>query len=1434
MIPSIIDTQLRDGVRDYLRTTFPVTTNLFSQIIEDLVTDQDRMFKVPYLSLGLHYLQGDAGPDVIPDIPLKFPPYLHQQKAFERLRGDECRSTIVATGTGSGKTECFLLPILEHCLTQRRENVSGIKAIIIYPMNALAQDQARRIAETIWKNPNLKGQVSAGLYVGGKQQSPYKVMGDNHVITDRETMRLRPPDILLTNYKMLDYMLSRPNDRGVWSQNGAGTLRYLVVDELHTFDGAQGTDLACLIRRLKYRLEADRKQLCCVGTSATLGGPEGLTDLREYAAKVFGEEFDAESVITESREDYTNFLHGSFVARSFDIPNEDNLNMMGPSNFSTVDDYLRKQTALWFGDRVTIDDTSGGKWTETLGSELKTHPLFRTILQILDGKIVSEDMLLRHLKGTFREFASGSLQYHRMLLQSLTALISTARTLSTTGPEPKLVPFVQVRYQSWLREMRRMVASVGEQPRLEFAADLTDTELQTHLPVVHCRECGSTGWAGLKKQNEDKVQSTLVEFYSGYFAKNPSPNICYLFPDAENLETGDEAGFYAAVCPACLRLTSPDKTSCGDCGNTELVKVYLPNNRKRAARGFKSSHNCPVCKGRDSLVLIGARSASLSSVMINQLFSSPYNDDKKLITFSDNVQDASHRAGFYGARTWRFNFRTALQQCLDSLDENPTIQELPGIFCEYWKKKKSTAEYVATFLPPDMAWQEEFVSLLEKGKTDFTPAFITGIDKRLSWEIYSEYGYSSRVGRTLEKAGCSVVRMNFDLTESALGNLAMKLENDIGTLRGNVTTSRLRQFIIGLHRRLVMRGALYQDVLKQYVEYQGNIYYVNRIPWMRKFGYGIPSPAFPSTATGHESRFDKVSSRPDKPTTWFSYWLLKHFGNNSFDILNYFQDFYQILFTWLMENNLLIEFKVKDDKVWALNSKTNSIDRSVELHRCDKCGYRVAAASIENSYWVGMPCFKQGCDGHFATFNYDRDYYAHLYRHGDIQRLFPREHTGLLTREEREPLETLFKTKKQDAKSWYPNLLSCTPTLEMGIDIGDLSSVLLCSVPPEQAAYLQRIGRAGRTDGNSACTTIAAGVPHDLYFFAEPGEMIQGTVKTPGVYLDASAVLERQLTAFCLDQWVRHTPDAAVPPKISAILSRIAKNSAQGFPFTLFEYVNNNQAGLESAFTDQFTGMLSSETKEHIHDFLFGTEEFPSLERKILNGLANILDERKSLERQRNLLSSRILRMKDDPGTDPDELDDLTLERDAFNELISKIRFDSFATPFDESTKDLREEAIRRLALSLDCPPELLLGMGGANHWSAWLVRDEVVQVHVAPRLDLLCDGLSHFYRAVKEQQGDPRAQDYVLKADVSHLVQRPNRLADASQLHTAGVLSDAALREAGGFEDTDAPTTEEQAIKLAIGVAQGNAQLVDNLAELYGYFKNLLDGTPETGPPEP
>ena len=117
-------------------------------------------------------------------------------------------------------------------------------------------------------------------------------------------------------------------------------------------------------------------------------------------------------------------------------------------------------------------------------------------------------------------------------------------------------------------------------------------------------------------------------------------------------------------------------------------------------------------------------------------------------------------------------------------------------------------------------------------------------------------------------------------------------------------------------------------------------------------------------------------------------------------------------------------------------------------------------------------------------------------------------------------------------------MLSCTPTLEMGIDIGDLSTVILSSIPPAQAQYAQRAGRGGRKDGNALTVAIANAKPHDLYFYEDPMEMIAGEVVPPKVFLRASAVLSRQFTAYCMDCWVKGG-NALIPQDVGACLAKL-------------------------------------------------------------------------------------------------------------------------------------------------------------------------------------------------------------------------------------------------------------------------------------------------------
>lgn len=142
-------------------------------------------------------------------------------------------------------------------------------------MNALVTDQAKRLAEAIYRDPRLQGKVTAGLFIGeGKDVAAHPVsMGSDRIIEDRDAIVNDVPDILLTNFKMLDYGLMKANYNRLWQYNwmDASLLQYMALDELHTYDGAQGTDVPNLIRRLKLRLSIPENQLCPVGTSATIG-----------------------------------------------------------------------------------------------------------------------------------------------------------------------------------------------------------------------------------------------------------------------------------------------------------------------------------------------------------------------------------------------------------------------------------------------------------------------------------------------------------------------------------------------------------------------------------------------------------------------------------------------------------------------------------------------------------------------------------------------------------------------------------------------------------------------------------------------------------------------------------------------------------------------------------------------------------------------------------------------------------------------------------------------------------------------------------------------------------------------------------------------------------------------------------------------------------
>jgi DEAD/DEAH box helicase domain-containing protein len=277
-----------------------------------------------------------------------------------------------------------------------------------------------------------------------------------------------------------------------------------------------------------------------------------------------------------------------------------------------------------------------------------------------------------------------------------------------------------------------------------------------------------------------------------------------------------------------------------------------------------------------------------------------------------------------------------------------------------------------------------------------------------------------------------------------------------------------------------------------------------------------------------------------------------------------------------------------------------------------------------------MSCLTARCEGQYAQSPPKVDYFNTLYRRGEVARVFAAEHTGLLTRTVREATEQAFKAAPEDRDPWSPNLLSCTPTLEMGIDIGALSSAILCSVPPAQANYLQRIGRAGRRDGNSFLLTIALGRDHDQFFFAKPEEMISGAVSPPGIFLNASAVLERQLAAFCLDRWIATgVPKDAVPKQLVRVFDHLDDQTHERFPHNWLHFVLEREDALLAAFLGLFGDAVGDDARAHLRDFLLGDKlQKGSLAWNVLDAFTRENAQRQSLTEQASKAKAEYEREK--------------------------------------------------------------------------------------------------------------------------------------------------------------------------------------------------------------
>ena len=1307
MIPSVVAAEVAGALGDFLATGFGPSNPALAHVIDDFLARPENLAKGPYLSVALPFQQAPEGGEPFPEVPLGFTPYRHQRTAFSRLAASAGRSTVVATGTGSGKTECFLYPILDHC--RERAGTPGIKAILIYPMNALAADQARRIAEIIDRTPALRGKVTAGVFVGRDnqpQRSAHKAMGRDHVITDRDTLRDRPPDVLLTNYKMLDYLLVRPFDFRLWRCNEPDTLRYLVVDELHTFDGAQGTDLACLVRRLRVRLRVASGKLICAGTSATLGAGAGETELLHYVSRIYGQPFEPGAVVGETRQSIDAFLGDAVISRHL-LPADDLATRVDPARHPTPEAYVREQHALFFGAPVEGDFASDA-WRLTLADRLREHSAFVNLLRVLDGRPTPMSAIVARLRHSLPvasdDEASG-------VLNGLCALISAARRREGTGDGGKVQPFLQVGLHLWVRELRRMVCSLHEEStegsaeesadrraggtddaadraaeqehetspsprtppsatngatiprRLRFFDDLKPDEPSIHLPLIQCRECHVTGWGAVKRAAEQRLEQDLRIFYNRFFLRDV--DVAYFFPADAPRGVG---GFDVGVCGACGMVLTADAAACTGCGSERLVRVFRPDSVDPRGRGtsrsMRLSRDCPYCGAREGLIIVGARAASLLSVALGQAQGSRYNDDRKVIAFSDNVQDAAHRAGFFAARTAGAGVRAAVAQVVERND-GIALADLPAQVETWWRDAAvnpdafDTERFVSEFIAPDRLWLRDFVTLRDEGRLPAGSRLPELVAQRLRWDTLAELGYRSAIGRTLERTRAAAVGVDRDALERACRDAHLRIREQFGALR-DLEPGAVRALSLGVLRRMKERGAIRSDVTSAWLAKGAGFWWLNADLALQDFGRRSARPIFPVDGSGNGEGLESLVSGSGARKSWYQAWVEKVLAPvDPFAATHDATEVLLALLRALEDAGLVCRLEAgRESRAWALDPARFHATTRTAVMRCAGSNRTLVVPEQEADLWLGVPCLDLG-----VRAVYDRHaveaptWFGRLYRETVIRRLIAAEHTALLTRDERDRLQQRFSAP--DPRPWEPNLLSATPTLELGIDVGDLSTVVLCSVPPGQANYLQRIGRAGRRDGNAFTATVAAGQPHDLYFYAEPLAMLAGRIEPPGVFLNAPAVLERQLTAFCLDGWAATgLPDDAVPRTIRHVLDNVEQGRLTGFPYPFLDFVQRRGDELLETFFDALAGELSDASRDYLTTFLHGDDESRlSLRFRMVNRFLEMTKERKALHADVDALRRRILALKRAPEDEATttEIKRLVRERGGLQGLLRKL-----------------------------------------------------------------------------------------------------------------------------------------------------------------------------------
>ena len=981
----------------------------------------------------------------------------HQVEGIRTARAGQ--SYILTTGTGSGKSLSYIVPIVDHVL--RNGPGKGIQAIIVYPMNALANSQIGEL-EKYLNHGFGEAPVTFKRYTGQDNEDARKAIIEN------------PPDILLTNYVMLELVLTRPNERRL--VEAAKGLNFLVFDELHTYRGRQGSDVAMLIRRV--REATGSPGLLQIGTSATLSGSGTWRGQQEEVAKVatqiFGVEVRPENVIGETLRRVTSgALDESGEAAAL---------------------RSRVQAGVLPADGVAFRQDTLARWVETtlgLAPEPGTGRLIRSKPMPLSG-IDGAARLLAETTGLEEDACAQAIR---------NTLLAGYQFKDEHGR-----PIFAFRLHQFISKGERVYAS----PEREADRHLTlqyqqfvpgSNREKTLLPLAFCRECGQEyyvvdevtkggttfvqprelseradeedteggylfidtvdPWPEAGEAQLERLPESWIEHREGLFSRvlanrrDRLPRPVIVSPDGTIGRTGQRAWFMRAPFLFCMH-----------------CKVEY-DARQRSDYGKLATLGT---EGRSSATTLLA----LTAVRRLRQDGSLEKKARKVLSFTDNRQDASLQAGHFNDFVEVVLLRGALRKAVAQAGGSGLRHDdlIPRVFD-------------ALALPPEIYALNPNVRFAAKEEAD------GALRKVLEYFIYRDLKRGWRVSSpNLEQCGL------LDIDYLSLGDLCADDSCWQGCHEALVTAAPAqrervcRVLLDHLRRELAIHSRVLQPEFQESIVQssqqhlneawaidESEVFEKSRTAWPRSKqpgDQGWDRGVFVSSRGGFGMFVRRPTTFPDAP------------GRLARD-----------------DSELIIQ-----DLFKVLHEPGGLLFQAVPGRDAGAPGYQLKA---------GMMLWRPG-DGTRAYRDPVRvpnappeglrtnPFFVGLYRSeiSDMRNLEGREHTAQVAAEVRQEREDRFK----DA---HLPVLFCSPTMELGVDIAQLNVVNMRNVPPTPANYAQRSGRAGRS-GQPAFvyTYCSAGSPHDQYFFKRPERMVGGSVSTPRLDLANEDLLRAHVHAIWL------------------------------------------------------------------------------------------------------------------------------------------------------------------------------------------------------------------------------------------------------------------------------------------------------------------------------